>query len=110
MQVNITNYNSENLQAIKNAWESEWAGEDQSKYNIDKDNHCLQFTAEGFLYGGEAEDEFADRLAVAIWKANKGYCKLDISAIYLEDNPRNIYSYGEDDYFSSMVKPTAEEP
>jgi len=48
----------------------------------------MQITARGNLCGGESEEEFADRLAAAIWRANScAYCKVEVRATFLEDVP-----------------------
>ena len=39
---------------------------------------------QGRLYGGETEDDFVDRLAAAIWKANRAYCEVSVLSIPLE--------------------------
>jgi hypothetical protein len=66
------------------------------------DNPKLTATAEGQLCGGEAETEFADRLTTAIWKANRGYCYVEVRATCLEDLPFEDYCYDEDRYDDLM--------
>ena len=50
------------------------------------------------LFGGETEDQFAERLTKAIWKANGGPCRVDVTATYLDELPCESYSLGAGDY------------
>ena len=46
---------------------------------------------EGALCGGEMEEEFADRLAGAVWKANAGHCQVIVRATCMEALPYETY-------------------
>ena len=59
---------------------------------------ALIASAQNYLCGGETEREFADRLTKAIWKANDAYCRVEVSATYLEDQPCEHYVYDESKY------------
>ena len=58
--------------------------------------------AEGYLGGGESEEEFVQRLSEEIWKANGAFCRVEIRATYLEELPYEIYELDEDDYKRTM--------
>jgi len=55
-------------------------------------------TAQGSLCGGEEEHEFANRLVRAVWKANGGYCYVEVQATCLEELPHETFTYDEDDF------------
>ena len=57
---------------------------------------------DGRLCGGESEEEFADRLAKAIWDANGGFCEIELRTTYLDDLPQVDYCRSEDDYHRLM--------
>ena len=48
--------------------------------------------------GGESEEEFAARVTHAVWKANGGYCEVEVTATYLEELPYTTHELDEDDY------------
>ena len=52
---------------------------------------------DGRLCAGESE-EFADRLARAIWSANGGFCEIELRTTYLDDLPQVDYCRSEEDY------------
>jgi len=78
---------------IKAAASAEWGFEDW-----DEHNGTLTASADDKLCGGESEEEFAERLAKAIWTANGGPCEVEVSATYLEELPHEEYSFDESDY------------
>ncbi len=51
-----------------------------------------------YLYGGEGTEQFAERLATAVWKANRGYCVVEVKATWMDDLPCDFYCLDEDDY------------
>ena len=93
MRVEVTGFSVKQVEAIKNAAEQEWAFD---KWREDEAE--LVSAAEGQLCGGEMEEEFADRLATAIWRANKGFCLVAISATCLDDLPYETHVRDEVDY------------
>ena len=91
MHVKILGYEPEHRDRIIAACTEEWefAPEDVSETPPE---HCedgteLMVGAEGNLCGGETEEEFSDRLAAAVWKANGSYCEVVVCATYLEELP-----------------------
>ena len=95
MTVMIENFNKPMVEEIIKAAKIEWDFED---WWSDPDKVSLQGGGEGALREGEREDEFADRLAKAIFIANSKFCDIDITAIYLENLPFDEYCFDEDDY------------
>jgi len=93
MECNITGYCEEREPHIINAFVDNWAFDD-----CDIGKGRLKIWGESCLQGGETEDEFVDRMSYAIWEANEAYCAVEISCIYLDDPPTEVYSLDEDDY------------
>mgnify|MGYP001184889729 CR=1 FL=1 len=58
----------------------------------------LRATARDNLCGGESEEDFADRIAGAIWKANGAYCEVTVHATYLEGLPCGAHVRGKSHY------------
>ena len=58
---------------------------------------------------GSSEEVFAERLSVAIWKANGAYCEVVVKATYLESLPYETHSLDEDDYARLITGKNAEE-
>jgi hypothetical protein len=104
MAVTITGFQKSKLQKIKKACRAEWDFEqdDFSVETVDGDAKSLRtLTGHGMgsLCGGESEEEFSDRLATAIWKANGAYCEVEVQASYLEDDPPcEDHLRGKNDY------------
>jgi hypothetical protein len=75
----------------------EW-GFDLDPFNLRQDKEDgtvrLSATAEGNLCGGEAEDEFADRLDRAVWEVAAGV-KIEVNATCLEYIPSTLYTFNE---------------
>ena len=51
----------------------------------------IRATGRSSLCGGESEEEFADRIAAAIWRANAAECKVVVDATYLENMPHEVH-------------------
>ena len=47
---------------------------------------------------GRSEEQFTERLSVAIWRANGGYCRVSVDATYLENLPYETHGLDESDY------------
>jgi len=46
----------------------------------------------------ESEKQFAERLTKAIWRANKAFCKVEITMTCLEETPCETYELDEEYY------------
>jgi hypothetical protein len=113
MTVEIKGYKARNLPKIVRACGEEWDFEedDFTRERTDplkRRYDSVTATAQGNLYGGEQEAEFAKRLTKAIWKANGGFCLVEVQAVYLEDLPYGTYTYDEDDFMASGGEHEAE--
>ncbi len=64
----------------------------------------LSAYGENSLRGGETEEEFSDRLAVAIWQVYGNYLEVTVCATYLDDRPYEEHLRGEDSYREWLVK------
>lgn len=116
MQVTISDFHIDKFKDIIKAWDEKWGNQEEADLNIrlpedigsagNEKISRIDLRGEGTLSGGESEEEFVDSLSMAIWKANGGYCGINVIAIYLEDNPYNTYDPSKDDYFRLMVAPT----
>jgi len=97
MSVQISEYAQERGKALKVAAETQWSFEDWSE-----DEGEVEACGQGFLSGGESEEQFADRLVWSVWRANGGYCPVTVVATYLENLPFEEYSFDKDDYARMM--------
>ena len=94
MEVEITDFDSRNSKVIKAAAKKQWPFKEW-----EKDEDGLGCSAESSLCGGESEEEFGERLTVAIWRANGAYCDVLITATYLEIEPPSVeHQLDEGDY------------
>jgi len=59
----------------------------------------LILSGEDNLTGGKSDDEFANDLAQAVWKANGRYCEVEVISTYLEVTPpSDIHTWTKGDY------------
>lgn len=63
----------------------------------------LAATGDGNLTGGESEEEFAAKIAKAVWKVNGGYCCVTVGAACLAVLPYEEYVFEEAE-FNSMTE------
>ena len=100
MFVRVVGANPDRFDAIKDAASAEWEFE-----NWDQFRGELTASADDRLCGGETEQQFAERLAKAVWTASGGPCEVEVKATYLEDTPYEEYSFDEFDYERIMGAP-----
>lgn len=102
MTVEIRDFNERNLNPIIEVCCRNWAfarecfleqADPLNRYGVK-----IACTAQGVLGNGESDKEFSKRLALAIWNANEGFCRVKVRSVYLEEPPRRTYTYDEDDY------------
>ena len=106
MMVIVTEPNFDRTAAIQQAAAGQWDFDDWHQ-----DGGQLFGYGDGRLCGGETEEEFADRLAKAIWDANGGFCEIEVRTTYLDDLPQVDYCRSEDDYDRLMeAKPAPGAP
>lgn len=82
----------------------EWAFDKESFRDFERGNGAkgIEAVAQDRLCGGETEDEFAARMATAIWTANGGYCRVVVNTLYLEELPYEAYPMEETEYEEIM--------
>lgn len=85
MGILICDVDPNRVEQVKSAATQEWPSLDD--WYFDTDTHVLTASGEDNLCGGEGEEEFADRLAHAIWAAHGSYCEVTVAATYLEELP-----------------------
>ena len=98
MEVAVREHRKNKVDAIFRAAKQEWHFKSQEKREVAGAMVLVLDYAEGYLCGGESEEEFADRLALAIWRANGGYCEVTVHATYLEDQPMESHLRDEEDF------------
>ena len=95
MHVRVEGHDPEREHDIHTAMTEQWDFSDPYTYG-GEDGQVLTDSGDSNLAGGKGEEEFAARLADAIWKANGGPCKVVVEATYLEDPPTESYFFDED--------------
>jgi len=98
MEVDIVDYDPVREKAIQAAAKAMWPFNDWDISSPDGQEMAMNASAEGNLSGGEGEEEFTERLSLAIWRANGRFCQVSVNATYLENRPYETYSLDEDDY------------
>jgi len=94
MSVTITDFQAARSDAICEAASTEWSFDDW----YSSEEEALSSSGDGNLCGGESEDEFSERLAHAIWKANNGFCGVAVACTYMESLPYEEYEFDKDAY------------
>ena len=100
MCLKIKNYETGKAEAIQKVAEEFWPFEEEgsgweewesirhSAAGEKAIDHYLSSSAQASLCGGESEEKFADKLALAIWQANGGnWCEVEVQATYLDNLP-----------------------
>ena len=100
MEVAISDHVPQNIAAMQKAAEEEWPFEDWRE--------CAgEWVSDGEsnLCGGETDDEFAERLSKAVWRANGAFCKVAVRAFFLEELPVEDHCLGKADYERLIGQP-----
>ena len=100
MKIEIEGFDESKKDAIQQACLEEWNFESDDWFC--NDVHCMEATTQGWLCGGEDEDEFSDRISKAIWKANGVFCPITVNALNMEATPYEAYTKDEEDYAKTM--------
>jgi len=98
MSVEIIDYNPEHAWKIMTALEEEWCWDYKQDPTEKQPARSIYCGGRGNLCGGESEEEFAQRLAQAVWEANGAFCHVELTATYLEDLPYGVHIPDEEDY------------
>ena len=99
MDIAITQFDVDKFDDIREAAEEIWNFDDWCQMN-----DYMSSTGNDSLCGGETEEEFAELLTHAIWKANGAYCDVRICATCLEEIPCESYSLDEKQYQEFVAK------
>ena len=79
---------SDNAKAVVHAIKHEWNVDEEW---VDRDRHENTITVgcmgEDRLFGTESEEEFAERVAKAIWRAVGGFRTVEVDAVFLDEPP-----------------------
>jgi hypothetical protein len=85
--------------AIKTAVEALDFGPNATEpYDWEDWTESLHITGRRSLCGGQSEGEFTDKIAAAVWKANRGPCTIEVRATDLDNIPYGMYTRDADDY------------
>jgi hypothetical protein len=104
MTVEVSGHNPNKEPQIKTAAEAEWPFADW----CDNGEGKIQASAQDYLAGGESEEQFTERVSVAVWRANGSFCEVVVNATYMEELPYEIHTLNEDDYARLMHANTGE--
>ena len=97
MSVEVSGHDPAKASEIQSAAEQEWPLDDWW-FAGDDDAATMHASGQGSLCGGESEEEFTERLSLAIWRANGGFCRVSVDATYLENLPYETHELDESDY------------
>ena len=100
ISVELKRYKKDRITEIKSAVNELWPFEEwrESKHWGHGRPVLEAKYAESNLGGGQEEGEFADTVAKAVWKANGGYCEVNVALAYLEDLPATVYARDKHDF------------
>jgi hypothetical protein len=98
MGLEISGYDPAKVSQIQNAANGEWDFNGGWECGDEK----MEASGQESLYAGESEEEFVERLSVAIWTANGSYCEVVVDATYLENVPCETHCLNETDYARLM--------
>ena len=93
MSVEVSGHDSAKVAQIQEAAEAEWPFDDW----FDSGEN-LTASGQANPSGGEGEEEFTERLSLAIWRTNGGFCRVSVDATYLENLPYETHELDEADY------------
>ena len=98
MTVQISGHDPAKVPQIQAAANEEWPLDDWWPSGEEDEEASMQASASDLLCGGESEEEFVERLSVAIWRANGSYCKVVVDATFMENLPYETHTPDESDY------------
>ena len=104
VRIRVQEYDESFESEIREAVEAFWTIDDVANGGND-----LWLTGRDHLNAGYSEQALVDDLAVAIWAANEGWCKVIICIVRIDDAPKTTYDVKPADYAYLMHK-RADEP
>jgi hypothetical protein len=100
MDIYVRDFDEEQEAQIETAIEENWNVE-----SIELEHATtIWFNGKDSLFGGESEEEFTRRVSIAVWAANEGFCKVRVTATYLEDLPNNTHELTEENFKEMLEK------
>ncbi|HOX44561.1 MAG TPA: hypothetical protein PK668_13255 [Myxococcota bacterium] len=103
MAITVRGVESRKRKQVQRAAEQEWPGFDGWYFQCLESANILTASGSGNLCGGESEEEFADRVAQAVWAAHGVFCEVEVAATYLEELPYEQHFRGEACYAEFIV-------
>jgi len=98
----ITTYDPQpdNLRLVKQTVEDQFGDEETGWDDWEEGDgrYLYEYVATDQLCAGETEEAFATRVAHAVWDANGAYCEVVVSALCLEDLPREEHTRGREEF------------
>lgn len=98
MTLIVCGYVSEKVEAIRDEVNGEWEFDSWDKIKRSGEQSQLLGSGVGQLCGGETEQEFVDRMAKAIWRANGAFCEIEIQTVHLDDHLHDCHLVDQEDY------------
>ena len=98
MTVQVSGYDPAKVSQIQAAAGEEWPFDDWWLSGEEDEEANMQASAQHQLCGGVSEEEFVERLSLAIWRANGSYCQVVVDATFLENLPYETHTLDESDY------------
>ena len=93
IEITVKEPKPDKVDEIKDAARSLWPFDDWTTVG-----RYHSSSGESSLGGGMSEEEMAESLVKAVWKANGAYCVVKVRAACLEHIPYNDHEFDEDDY------------
>jgi len=87
MRFEIIDFDPTKRSQIEAVLDEEWYVDIESESSTWLPKNTVIAGGESSLYGGETEEQFADRIARLVWIANGGFCLVKIVATYLDNLP-----------------------
>jgi len=88
MSVRVSGFRPEAADAIYKAARGQWSFAEQWPCDKSQQTRPVQHMyGEDQLAGGETEQQLAERLAVAIWRANEAYCEVTVTVTWVKEVP-----------------------
>ena len=100
MDFEVLGLREDEVQKVQKVIEDIWATPD-NEVTEKQDDGTIRYRVYGLhnnLCAGEAEDEFANRVAIEVWEALGRFVEVTVTAICLEYLPSDVYTRDEDDY------------
>ena len=98
MSAEVSGHDRAKVAEIQAAAEAEWPFDDWWLAGAGEPGETMHASAQSNLCGGESVEAFTERLSLAVWRANGGYCSVTVDATYLENLPYETHTLERADY------------